>query len=517
MMKKIQLACLLVIHVIALATPTTPQVTITLVIDQLAFITLAKVKSYLKGGLKFLLHEGITYNQAYVPFACPETAASYTTLATGTVPRIHGVITNQHQSLTDTLSDQLVLQTEQHKHYQVFSIASEKTAALSTAHLMGKAFWFDPQTHTLTTEKPYYDTLPTWVHKFNQNKNRCKHPYTWRLCHSCMPHAYACARKVEYTGSCLTESLIGKTITYNSSTHEPHPKYSITPAANELVFDAALSCILEHFCKADCNQKLFLWIMPGALGKLAHTMGPDSVEVIDMIYHLDCQIKSFMDAVNKKTRKRNILWCLTSDHAVAPLPEQLQTQGYTDARRIDSTFLVEKLNKNIARMFGVKNLITAITCNNVYINQEAYVIIAKPTRKKIKQMIITMLESEPGISKVWTYSQLEKLPVPADALEQRYKNQLCKGRSGKFIICTQPYCMLTPHPRGAQTTSPYAYDTHVPLVIYQRGHHQRKKIEDPVATTQLAPTLAHILQVPQPSACTATVLPGIIFKEDCCF
>lgn len=523
MIKKIQLAYLLLaIFTFTHATPRTPQVTIALVIDQLAFTTLEKVKTYLKGGLKFLLLEGINYNNAYVPVACPQAAVCHTTLATGTLPRTHGVVAdhiaqqNQH-SLVDGLSDQLVLQTEQHKNYLVFSVALHKEAAVSTAHHMGKAFWIDQQTGMLTTDKSYYNEQPAWVTTFNQQHNHYKNPYTWRLRHNCMPQAYVFAHSRDYQGSCITQTLIGKTIVHNPGAKNSCDDIMRCPAANEVVLDAALACLTEHFCKADCDQKLFLWIMPGALASLGHATGPDSIEVIDMIYHLDYQLKKFMDKVNKKTRKRNILWCLTSDHALAPLPEQLHTQGYLDARRIDSTYLVEKLNRSIAHAHEVKNVIVGCNNNNLYIDQSIYASVDKPIRKKIKRMIINMLEAEPGITKVWTFNQLEKLPTQCNALEQRYKNQLYKGRSGKFIICTQPYCLLTPYPCGADHTSPYTYDTHVPLIIYQRAHHQRKKIDDTVFTTQLAPTLAHILQVPKPSACTADILPGIIFKEDCCF
>lgn len=521
MIKKIQLAYLLLaIHLISFATPRTPQITIALVIDQLSFSTLEKVKPYLKGGLKFLLHEGITYNNAHVPFACPQTNACHTTLTTGTLPRTHGIVIQQispEHSLVDGLSDQLTLQTEQHKNYHVFSVALQKDAAVCTAHHMGKAFWVDLQTSVLATDKPYYDNVPTWIRTFNQKNNLLKKPYTWNLHHKCMPQAYAFARSHDYQGSCIMQTLIGKTITHNQDAKDTLSNIMHSPAANELVFDAALACLTEHFCKADCDQKLFFWIIPGALAHLGHITGPNSIEVIDMIYHLDYQLKKFMDAVNKKTRKRNILWCLTSDHAITPLPEQLRAQGYTDAHRIDSTYLIEKLNKIIAHTFDIKHLITTCNNNNLYIDQSVYTSVAKPIRKKIKQMIISILQAEPGIAKVWTFNELEKLPVPCNSVEQRYKNQLYKGKSGKFIICTQPYCMLTPYPCGVHHASAYAYDTQVPLIIYQRAHHQRKKIEDTVFTTQLAPTLAHILQVPKPSACVADILPGIVFKEDCCF
>ena len=65
---------------------------------------------------------------------------------------------------------------------------------------------------------------------------------------------------------------------------------------------------------------MLLWILPSSLDKLGHDYGSNSIETVDMLYHLDRQIKKFMDFVNDKTRKRNILWVVTSDHGIAPTP-----------------------------------------------------------------------------------------------------------------------------------------------------------------------------------------------------
>lgn len=529
----------------------TPQLSIIIVIDQLAYRNLQKVRRYLKGGLHFLLREGVNYTQARTPMGYPETAPGHATLSTGVTPHLHGIINNswhvhdqtkkilsaqdndlEHAAvfgpqgmqpyayspkniMVDGLSDQLCLQTQQHKQYNVYAISLKDRSAICTANKKGTAIWFDQQTGMMTSSKAYVNELPDWLKRFNQEKNSAQQPYTWRLRHKCLPQAYAFKNAHSYTGTQLQQSLIGKTI---QGSTDKFKEFIMTPAANQLVFDAALACIDANFCKDDPDQKMLLWVLPSGLDKLGHAAGSDSIEVIDMIYHLDYQLKMFIDAVNDRTRKRNILWCLTADHGIAPTPEQMRQDGYTSAYRIDTTKLKQELNDLIQNKLDTSEpMVSAFHGNSVYINQKAFKSLDLQTRHEINKIIIKHLEAQPGIKKVWTFKELCMLPAQPNSIEQYYKNQLFKGRSGKFIIWTQPYCLLGRYPKGTDHMNPYDYNTHVPLIIYQRAYYQRKTIEEPVYTTQFAPTIAHILGVPRPSACTAPVLPGIIFKEDCCF
>lgn len=528
----------------------TPQITIVMVIDQLAYRHLEKLRPYLTGGLRFLLNEGIVYTQAHTPYA-PETAPGHTTLNTGVVPRLHGIVHNgwckendynkidcddgspekdavfgpnglqpygksPHHIMVDGISDQLMLQTDQHKQYKVCSVSIKSRAAICTANKMGKAIWFDTNTGMVTSSKAYYDELPDWIKRFNEQKQPGKKPYTWNLYHSCLPAAYQFKHAHNYKGSQFSQSVIGKTFKPNMSSQHPFKDFIKTPAANQLVFDMALACIDEHFCKEN-DEKLFLWVLPSALDKLGHATGPNSIEVIDMIYHLDHQIKRFMDCVTAKTRKRNILWALTADHGVAPLPEQMREDGYLAAHRIPAKILEQELNDAIKTTFKLENSVLFINGNAIHLNKPLLKTVEKEKRKAIKQAIIKHLEKQKGIKKVWEFKQLYQFPSAPNSIESYFQNQLFKGRSGSLIIYNYPYCLISRGTAGTDHHSPYNYDTQIPLIIYQRAWYQRKIIDEPVYNTQLAPTLSYILKTPRPSACTANVLPGIIFKEDCCF
>lgn len=523
-----------------------PQLTIVIVVDQLAARQLEKLKAYLKFGLKFFIDEGIYYKEAYVPYAWPETAPGHTSLSTGTPPATHGIITNSWFSksgkeifcdedsreraavfgssdqnepgrsprniMVDNLSDQLMLQTQQHKKYKVFSVSGKSRAAICTSNKLGKAIWLDDNSCMFTSSKAYFDALPAWVRAFNERKKIKQIKYTWRLANPCLG-AYSFRNAHNLKGSKYKHSLIGRTFNLCDQRKE----FMQTPHANQLVFDAALACIQEHFCKKDPSEKLFIWVLPSALDKVGHNFGPESIEAIDIMYHLDRQIQCFMNQVNRITHKRNVLWVVTSDHGMTLLPEQVKEQGYSAARRIMGPEVIKNLNAHLMKEYNIDNLALIFNANSIFIDEERFKELDKPLKKKISKEIKKFVGLQEGIKRVWTVKEMAKLPTHRHTILDSFKNQIFKGRSGRFVVQSFPFVFVSQKHKGLSHQSPYSYDTHIPIMIYHRGKLQRKTVYERVENIQLAPTIAHILGVPRPSACTADILPGIIFKPDPCF
>ena len=73
----------------------------------------------------------------------------------------------------------------------------------------------------------------------------------------------------------------------------------------------------------------------------------------------------------------------------------------------------------------------------------------------------------------------------------------------------EPYCQITHYPKGTSHLSPYEYDTHVPLVMYQKNRIGHNVIHDKVWVPQLPTTLAYLLNIARPSASTYQILPGV--------
>lgn len=527
--------------------PEGPQLTVVIVVDQLAYRHLEKLKAYLRYGLKFFMHEGICYKEAYVPYAWPETAPGHASLSTGTLPSDHGIITNAwftpsgeeilsdqdsaeraavfgqkglqaigrspKNIMVDGISDQLMIQTEQHKNYKVFSFSGKSRSAICTANKLGKAIWLDDEACMFTSSKAYFDALPSWLVHFNLKNNIAGTRYTWHLAQPNLPAAYSFKQINNYNGSKYTHSLIGKTF----SLCDQRKEFMQTPQANQLIFDVALACLDEHLDKKKPDDKLFFWVLASSLDKSGHNFGPESIEPIDILYHLDRQIQQFMRCVHSRINKRNVLWILTADHGMTLLPEQLNEKGYTSARRIMGPEVVSALNEHLATVFNVNDLVKHFVANNIYINETLFKSLDKTLRKAISKEIKKYVGRIEGIKKVRTMKEMAQLPTHRQTILDTFKNQLFKGRSGRFVVQSYPFVYIATKKTGLSHQSPYSYDTHIPIMIYRRGYHQRKTVYDRVENIQLAPTIAHLLGVPRPSACTANILPGIIWQPDPCF
>jgi len=182
-----------------------------------------------EGGLRYLLQEGIHYNNAHHAHANTETIVGHVTLATGAHPAAHGMIgniwfdrttgvttyniedpdyrlltegadvdadteidptqkaaTSDGRSpmaiLTTTFSDELASLTA--GKAKIFGVSVKDRGSVSMAGHTGKAFWFSKATNQFVTSSYYYDEYPGWVVDWNAKKIPESYANTaWELLH----------------------------------------------------------------------------------------------------------------------------------------------------------------------------------------------------------------------------------------------------------------------------------------------------------------------------------------------
>jgi len=513
-----------------------PRLTIIFIIDQLPHQTLTKLYPHLRGGIKFFMDNGVTYTNAYVPHGRPTTATAHTGLNTGTYAKDHGIIDNQwfnHKTgnfinsdddtadkaavfspqgtydygkssqyiMVDGISDQFVLQSKPNTPHHATSIALKSRSAIGTANKLGKGIWFDDKAGFFTSSKAYFDKLPDWLQTFNKEKkiNQLS-PFHWKPAYPFSPTAYNFNRISNYNYAIQSKSLAKYPV--------PCPLFTQTPQANKLVLDLAQEYI-KMYMQQKPNNHLLLWVCLGSLDILSHKYGPESLEVIDMLYHLDQQIKHFMEHIQKTVDSSDTLFALTSDHGTCPIIELLQQEGITFARRINQQQFIDKLNNYIKNRYNVTDFVKALQLPNLYLDQSALHSFPAETQKLIIADLKKFLQQQTGIKQVWTYDELEHAYFSEQEIENYFKKQLFFGRSGSLIIQVYPYVQIRPSEKGTDHLTPYGYDTHVPLILYQQGKFENKKIVERVWILQLANTLAEILAIPKPSASTFEVLPKL--------
>jgi predicted AlkP superfamily pyrophosphatase or phosphodiesterase len=467
----------------------TPRLTVVFVIDQFAYHYIDKIKPNITGGIKKLITKGIFYKNAYMPHAYPSTAVGHVAINTGTFAKNHGIIGNSwlnkknektrfeninvdkkyavfsqngtykyaaspENIMVDGISDQFVLKTRPKSKYVAFAISHKPRSAIGIAGKQGKAIWFEEDGRHFTSSKAYFDKMPEWIREFNQ------------------------------------KYLLNK-ISKN---------YVKTPHASQHAFDLAKK-YLEINLSKNKNDKFLLMLGISPLDPLGHVYGPESQQAINMVYNIDRQMGQFIEYVENKIGANNILFVLTADHGVMPISKIVH--------RINPKEIVDGVNKHIKKIFGVSGIILKHLQFGFYRNNKIFENLPVEEKNKINTEIKLFLEKWPGIRKIWTHKELEKLPVTKGSIDSWFKNQIYAGRSGDYICKTMPYSAITRHKTGTHHKTPYEYDTHVPLVIYQKGKLENKIINKKVLITQLANSLAKILEISKPSASRFDPLPGI--------
>ncbi|MCK5632729.1 alkaline phosphatase family protein [bacterium] len=521
-----------------------PQLSIIFVVDQFAHHYLNQIKPHLNGGLKFLLNNGIVYENAYFPHAMPATATGHAALSTGCFAKDHGIIANGWYSpdgkkikcsddtsahaavfaqdgsykpygkssqhlMVETISDQTVLYQQNSTAQKVFSISYKSRASILTAGKLGKAIWFD--NGDFTTSKAYFKKLPSWIKNFNAQKNiNASKTITWKHAYKKNSKAYNFVKNDHYENTTFQKSIIDTPLPLVdfSNKKKPYQLMIMTPYANQLLLDLALECINQNMTKNN-QDKFVLWISLSALDKVGHHFGPNSTEAIDMLYHLDNQLKSFIKKVEKKANKKNILFALTADHGVTPIPEYCQKKGISTAKRIDENNLIQRANNFIEKKHSISNIISAYKTPQFYFDTKKLATLDKKTKKQIQKDLITFFTNEPGIKRAWTKKELLHSTFEPTDIKSFYKNQIYQDRSGDLIIQLDPFCQTTKYKHGAAHRTPYEHNTHVPLIFYQKGIFEKKQITKRVSMMQFANSFAQILQVPKPPASTFCVFPKL--------
>lgn len=528
-----------------------PHITAVIIVDQFAYHLLEKTAPFFQHGLKRMLDGGIIYKNAIMPHGMPSTATGHAGLSTGTFAINHGIVANhwfdkdgeniasdddnRNESLVfktptstysfgkssrhlmvDTLSDQFVLQDINDKTpTYAYALSLKSRAAIATAGSCGKAIWFDTINHQFTSSKAYFEKLPIWLTQFNQDiviPFFESSSYYWKSVYPSQSAAYAMTDPKTYRFVTTQRPLVNTTFEFDtlkdkSGHHNDTIKgHLLTPAANQLLLNLTKTCA-HHLVSNVPDSRLLLWVCISSTDKLGHYYGPDSMEMIDMLYHLDQQLGVFMDNLDQLVGKDNILYALTADHGVSPIPELVKLRGYQHAQRVNVHTLIKKINSTIEERYGINQVISQYKTPWIYLNKQELAQQKPRTKKQIMLYIRHFLEQQPGIKRVVSIKHLNPSFISSCSVDFLYAQQQFKDRTGQMAIMMHPYAMDTKWDYGTDHRSPYDYDTHVPLILYWPDVLKPCIITRRVLTLQLANTLASLIGTARPSASRCSLLP----------
>lgn len=514
-----------------------PKLVVGIVADQMRQEYLYRFeKKFGQGGFRRLVNEGFMLKNAHYNYVPTYTGPGHASIFTGTTPAFHGIIGNDWfdkdgdkmvncvgderqkpvgveqgrgavspwRLMTTTITDELKLATQ--RRAKVIGISmKDRGAVLPSGHMPDGAFWFDSPSGRFISSTFYKPGLPTWLDKFNSLK--LPEQYISREWKTLLP-----IEQYEESGpddSPYETKIKGKdqkpTFPYRmKEIRGEQTGYELlvySPFGSELLTDLAKAAIDgEELGKDDITD--FLTVSYSSPDYIGHAMGPNAVEVEDTYLRLDKNIEDLLNTLDRKVGAGNYTVFLTSDHGVADIPAELLSYKIP-AGVVNQAPVLKGLNDFLKPYFGDKVIIRKISNGQIFLNHEAFLGDLKSAGVDLllaTELISQYLLSVDGISAVYTSNTLRN----GDYNEGGVKGTLIRGyhhkRSGDIAVVLEPQ-WFEGGESGTTHGSPYAYDTHIPVVFYGWGIAKGSSAEYQTIT-DIAPTLSVLLKIKFPSGTT---------------
>lgn len=477
------------------------------VVDQLAWDTLMRFRPALRGGLARLLDSGVTFTEAHHRHAMTATAPGHATLVTGLTPRHHGVVANywfdrnanrEVYSAEDPVAGEVgpanLLATalpdwvRQRDFWgRAFSASGKDRAAVM---LGGKrptgAFWYDPSAGGFVTS-PRYHHPPGWVMAFNRRPLlRERFGTLWQPLP--LPPRVDPARLgvMQLEGSGLP---VGFPHPYAGAVTRPDEDFYDaiydSPAVDEYLAQFAGELVARERLGLDDNLD-YLGLSFSAVDSVGHEYGPHSREVLDTVLRLDRALGQLLTSIESRVGRNRVVVALSADHGVAPMPERQRRLGLRGTRESPADVAcVQSVLRKLDATYGQRDWFSY----DLYLDA-VQVARSRVPRAELDRRIVGWLQSCPNVDRVWTRAQLSPDKPTKDVSLAFQRASYLPSRSPDFVIQWDPW--FVDRLIGTTHKTPNAYDTHVPLVI-RVPHVPPHAVSEPVATADLAPTLASLL------------------------
>ncbi|MBS0207397.1 MAG: alkaline phosphatase family protein [Planctomycetes bacterium] len=545
-MKRFALALILCwLASFALAGP--PRLVVAVSIDQFPYDYLERMRPLFSTQGMFLrfLNEGAVFSNCHHAHALTKTGPGHSVLLSGAFPGSTGIIDNDwldrfandgrgaklycvddkqsdlvgtvgagkgkspRNMLVGTVGDVLKLSDRRHR---VFGVAlKDRASILMAGHAADAAYWFDSASGNWVTSTYYRNDLPSYLRVYNEGgAAKAYAGQTWNLLHPAGRYVLHYADDAVFEGQ-LDGSGRGFPHKLPEATDKKyHETMSTSPMGNDMTLAVARLLIEAEKLGRGPGIDL-LCINLSSNDYVGHKFGPHSLEVQDMTCRTDLQLAELASFIGQQLGDRPWLMTLSSDHGVAPLPEYAINLRLP-ASRLGKNYvqvLQSRVEQALEAEFGAAPKDTPyvqdIDDSSVYLHLK-HPQLAGAKRQRAHEVVRQTLLDDPDVAAAFTRSEL----ASADSLSplaEKFRRSFNWERSGDVLYAFRPYVVLgaTPGMHG----SPWAYDTHVPLLFW--GHGIRAgKFTDRVSPAAMAPTLASLLRLPAPAGCEVESLSQAI-------
>ncbi len=518
-----------------------PKLVVGLVVDQMRWDYLYKFQDrYGSTGFKRLLSEGYSLENVMIPYIPTVTAVGHASIYTGSVPSINGIAGNDWYDRTSlksfyvttdpsykplgtdnvkagahsprvlwstTITDQLRMATNFRSKVIAVSL-KDRASILPGGHNPTGAFWYDSNTGNFITSTYYMDALPNWVQNFNSKKwGENLLAKGWNTLYPLNTYKQSTADNVSW------ENTLGSkptpTFPYDNLLADYQKDRGIiryTPYGSTITLEFAKSAVEANDLGKDDDAD-FLAINLASPDYIGHAFGPNSVEIEDNYLRLDKELGEFLQFLDSKVGKGNYVLFLSADHGAS------HTAGYLQQNKLGGGFFDENLEKGLEEeLKSISNgekLIIGLDNYQIFLDRNKIELLGLDI-KMIKNKLIKYLTKDPHILYAVDLETAAESSVP-EPIKSRIINGYNKERSGDIQIITKDGLLPSYVKKGTTHSVWNSYDAHIPLLFFGTGIPSGKSVI-PHYMTDIAPTIAQILKIENPSGNIGNPIPEIFVK-----
>jgi len=520
-----------------------PKLVVILVVDQMRGDYIDKFEQQWTGGLKRLVNEGAWFHEAAYPYAATETCVGHSTISTGAFPASHGMIGNEwwdreqqkevtctadasvknvaydgaaapgggdplgsaHGSTANTAGDSAVrmlipafaeeLKFQSGAGTRVVAMSLKARAAITMAgHQADSVTWWDGatgfwQTSTAYPQAPFIAEFVK-LHPITEDYGKTWSPllpesgylYDRTTINAGMPPGY---------GATFPHPLRGM-----ADSKGPDRAFYLQWATSPYA-DTYLAHMAEHVIdKLQFGRGPgidFLSVSFSSVDYVGHSFGPRSWEVQDELARLDRDLGEFFTHLDKTVGRGKYVVAFSSDHGVAPIPEDLRKTGI-DAGRLNLEEVRNRIEQSLEPFHFAKPSVSRIDGAEVYFTPGTYTKVKSDPHAL--QAVIEAMQDAPGIARVYQEEEVDDRPATRNPIHAAEAAGFFKSRSGDLLIVPKPYWIWDysapgkPGRNGGTSHgTPNYYDQRVPVILMGAGI-RRGKYYEAATPADIAPTLA---------------------------
>lgn len=505
-----------------------PKLVIGLVVDQMRWDYLYRYYNrYSEGGFKRMVNEGFSAENTFIPYTPTYTACGHSSIYTGSVPAINGIIGNDwydpqlkrgvycaedttvktvgsdtraglmspKNMLTTTITDELRLATN-FKSKVIGISLKDRGSILPAGHSANAAYWYDGGTGDWITSTHYMTQLPSWIADYNKLKMADKYfEKNWNTLYPIETYGQSTADNKDYEGKSRGEQTPTFPHPFKLYAGKNYDMIKSSPYGNTMTLELAKLAINSEKLGQNGSTD-FLAVSCSATDYVGHQYGPNSIEAEDTYLRLDQDLEQFFNYLDTKIGKGNYLVFLSADHGAAHVPGFMAENKLPGGLFNDSP-VIKSLNTTIEEKFKVKKAIITSTNSQFYFNHQA-IKDANADFDAIKSLTIETLKQQDGIMDAIDLSKLASSTLP-EPIKKAITNGYNARRSGDVY-----YILKSNYFEGGKTGTTHGawfpYDSHIPCV-FMGWNVKPGKTNKTHYMTDIAATLAAMLHIQMPSGC----------------